>query len=253
MKTSVILSILIVLSFLGSARAGDDGFTLFMIGDSTMADKPVHPENPERGWGQLLPMYFKDTVRIDNHAVNGRSSKSFRMEGRWDAVLEKLTSGDWVIIQFGHNDAKPDEARRTVPFESYTENLRRYVKETREKGAHPVLATPVVRRRFDEERRLQPTHGDYPSAVRKLAAAVGVPVLDMTTQSRDLLQRLGHERSEGLFLWSQPGEYARFPEGNRDNTHFNALGATRMCDLAVAEIMAKIPELARHLKTAEEK
>ncbi|MBI1176211.1 rhamnogalacturonan acetylesterase [bacterium] len=223
--------------------------TLFMIGDSTMANKPVIPENPERGWGQLLQMYFQSDVTVENHAVNGRSSKSFRDEGRWQPILDRMKPGDWVIIQFGHNDEKPDAARHTDPFGSYTENLRQYVADTRAHGAHPILATPTVRRNFDKDGVLQPTHGDYPEAVRKLAKELNVPLLEMTGRSRELLVRLGKERSEKLFLWASPGEYARFPKGNSDNTHFNALGATRMCDLAVAEIQAKIPDLAMHLKS----
>lgn len=231
-----------------AAEDADQSFTIFMIGDSTMADKPVIPENPERGWGQLLPLYFKSHVRVDNHAVNGRSSKSFRSEGRWDVVLERLRPGDWVIIQFGHNDEKADEARHTEPFGTYTENLRRFATETQKKGAHPILANPVVRRNFDSQDTLQPTHGEYPEAVRKLADEMKVPLLEMTNRSRDLLARLGKAGSEGLFIWTKPGEYLRFPEGNRDNTHFNALGATRMCDLAILDIKEKIPQLALHLK-----
>ena len=225
-----------------------DPVTLFMIGDSTMADKPVIPENPERGWGQLLPLFFQSSLVVDNHAVNGRSSKSFRTEGRWDVVLGKIKAGDWVIIQFGHNDEKPDQARHTDPFTTYTENLRRFANEAKERGAHPILANPVVRRKFDEHSQLQTTHGEYPEAVRKLAKDMKLPLLEMTRTSRALLTKLGKERSEGLFIWTRPGEYERFPDGNEDNTHFNALGATRMCDLAVEEIRNKIPELAKHLK-----
>jgi len=227
-----------------------EGFTIFLIGDSTMADKPVVPENPERGWGQLLPLYFSSSVSIENHAANGRSSKSFRDEGRWEVVLERMQPGDWVLMQFGHNDEKSDEARHTDPFTSYSDNLRRYASETKQRGGNPVLATPVVRRSFNSQDKLQPTHGDYPQAVRKLAKEIDAPLLDMTSRSRDLLTRLGRERSERLFLWTSPGEYRRFPDGNSDNTHFNALGATRMCDLAVDEIEQNAPKLAEHLKGA---
>ncbi|EMI17451.1 pectinesterase [Rhodopirellula maiorica SM1] len=243
------LALLTCFALLSPGASAADAITIFMIGDSTMADKPMIPENPERGWGQLLTLYFTPNVTVDNHATNGRSSKSFRSEGRWDVVLQQIRPGDFVIIQFGHNDEKADEARHTEPFGSYTENLRRYAKEASERGAIPILATPVVRRVFDDEGVLQPTHGDYPDAVRKLAQAIDVPLLDMTLRSRDLIERLGKERSEGLFIWTVPGEYSRFPKGNSDNTHFNALGATRMCDLVIAEIQAKVPELAVHLKT----
>jgi lysophospholipase L1-like esterase len=145
-----------------SLGIAQDGFTIFMIGDSTMADKPLIPENPERGWGQLLDSYFLPHVVIENHAANGRSSKSFRDEGRWKSVLDRMHHGDWVIIQFGHNDEKSDETRHTDPFTTYTKNLKRYVNEAREKGGLPILATPVARRNFDDSGYLQQTHGDYP-------------------------------------------------------------------------------------------
>ena len=223
------------------------GPSLFLIGDSTMAEKPVLPENPERGWGQLLGGYFHSELSVHNHAVNGRSSKSFRDEGRWEKVLGQLKKGDFVLIQFGHNDQKPDVARHTDPFTTYTQQLKEYVIETQSVGAYPILATSVVRRRFDDQGKLKPTHGDYPQAVRQLARELRIPCLDMTKASAELLTRLGPKRSKALFLWTLPGEYARFPEGNEDNTHFNALGATRMCDLVVAMIAEKIPALAQYL------
>jgi lysophospholipase L1-like esterase len=228
--------------------AAEERFTIFMIGDSTMADKPVIPENPERGWGQLLPLYFQSHVMISNHAQNGRSSKSFRDEGHWDKILKQLQPSDWVIIQFAHNDEKPDETRHTDPYTTFTENLKRYALEVKDHGAHPIFATPVARRVFDEQGTLQQTHGDYPDAMRKLAKEMNLPLLEMNTRSRELLTRLGPSRSEQLFIWTQPGEYTRFPNGNSDNTHFNALGATRMCDIAIDEIKTKIPELQPHLK-----
>ena len=237
------------LAIIGQSVAVANDITVFLIGDSTMANKPIIPENSERGWGQLLPLYFNEHVRIENHARNGRSSKSFRDEGLWDVALHRFKQGDWVIIQFSHNDEKKDEARRTEPFGSFTDNLRRYAVEASTHGATPILATPVVRRSFDPTGSLQPTHGDYPSAVRKLAAEMNVPLLEMTDRSRDLLNRLGESRSIQLFNWTSPGEYGRHPDGNEDNTHFNALGATRMCDLAIAEIQEKVPALAAYLKT----
>jgi len=236
-------------AFKARAEAGEGKrVTVHLIGDSTMADKPVYPKNPERGWGQLLPLHFQAHVAVRNHAVNGRSSKSFRDEGRWAPVLESLRPGDWVVIQFGHNDEKSDAARHTDPFGSYTENLRRYVLETRGKGARAILATPVARRRFSDDGRLRPTHGDYPDAVRRLAATTGTPLVDMERLSSELLTRLGRARSKSLFLHTVPGEYARFPDGNADDTHFNALGATRMCDLFVEGARAVLPEWGALIK-----
>lgn len=222
--------------------------TIFMIGDSTMADKPLHPPQPERGWGQLLPLYFESDVRVDNHAVNGRSSKSFRDEGRWKPVLQSLTAGDYVIIQFGHNDQKPDAARRTEPSGSFSENLRRYISETRARGGNPVLATPIVRRAFTNGTELLDTHGAYSTAVRQVAASENVPFLDLQASTERLVRNLGPDLSKRLYMWVEPKEFATIPNGREDNTHLNSFGAARVCDLATEEMRSKIPELAKWLR-----
>jgi len=225
--------------------------TVFMVGDSTMADKPLIPPNPERGWGQLLPMYFKDGVRVENHAVNGRSSKSFIDEGRWRAVVDRLKPGDYVIIQFGHNDEKQNDTNRyTEPFGSFKTNLAMFVRETRGRQAMPVLATPVARRKFDASGKPVDTHGDYPEAVRQVAREQHVPLLEMNLRSTELLTRLGPESAKRLYDWIPAGEFDRDPKGLSDDTHFNAYGASRMCDLAVAEIKSTAPGLAAWLKPA---
>jgi lysophospholipase L1-like esterase len=222
--------------------------TLFMVGDSTMSDKPVIPPYPERGWGQMLPMYFKSDVRVSNHARNGRSSKSFRDEGSWEKVLALMKTGDYVIIQFGHNDEKKgDVARFTEPFGEFKQNLKRYVRDSRAANAVPVLATPVARRRFGADGQVRDTHGDYPEAVKQVAAEEQVPLLDLDKRSRELLSKMGPEQSKRLFDWVEPGEYEKCPEGLKDDTHFNAFGASRMCDLAVAEIRLVVPGLAQRL------
>lgn len=222
--------------------------TLHMIGDSTMANKPVIPANPERGWGQMLHMYFKDSVRVENYAQNGRSTKSFIAEGRWGKVLTAIKPGDFVIIQFGHNDEKTNSVERgTAPFGEYTTNLVRFIRETREHKATPILATPVARRKFDESGTLTNSHGVYPDAVRKVAEAEKVPLLDLCSATEKLLQRLGPESSKRLFDWIPAGEFAPDSKKLEDDTHFNAYGAGRVCDLAVMEIEAKVPALATHL------
>jgi lysophospholipase L1-like esterase len=219
-----------------------------MIGDSTMANKPVIPANPERGWGQMLQIYFKDTVRVENYAQNGRSTKSFIAEGRWEKVVNALKPGDFVIIQFGHNDEKTNNVKvGTAPFGEYTTNLVRFVRETREHHATPLLATPTARRKFDESGTLTNSHGVYPEAMRKVAAAEKVPLLELTTATEKLLQQLGPESSKRLFDWIPAGEFAPEAKKLEDDTHFNAYGASRVCDLAVLEISAKVPELTAHL------
>jgi lysophospholipase L1-like esterase len=223
--------------------------SLYLIGDSTMANKPLSPPNPERGWGQLLPLYFKEGLRVENHAVNGRSSKSFRDEGRWNVVRDRLKPGDFVIIQFGHNDEKKEDPKRfTEPHGTFKENLEFYIRETRERHATPILATPVTRRTFDDAGKLRDSHGDYPNAVRLVAAEQKAPLLDLLKASEELVAGLGPEGSKRLYDWVAPGEYARYPQGLTDNTHFNAVGATRMCDLATALMKTATPELAAWLR-----
>ena len=224
------------------------GFTIFLIGDSTMGNKPLIPANPERGWGQMLGIYFQAGVRVENHALNGRSSKSFLDEGHWGTVQSRIKPGDWVIIQFGHNDEKDqDPTRYTTPGGTFNANLARYVAETRVLGATPLLATPVARRKFDAQGQPVNTHGDYVKAVREVAAAENVLLLDLNQDSTDLLQRMGPEPAKHLYIYVNPGEYGTLPKGRQDDTHFCAYGASRVCDLAVAEIQAKVPELARFL------
>jgi lysophospholipase L1-like esterase len=227
------------------AEPSKTGFTLFLIGDSTMADKPLIPANPERGWGQLLPMYFQDGVRVENHAMNGRSTKSFLDEGRWTTVTNRLKPGDYVIIQFGHNDEKKADPRRfTEPFGSFKTNLTRYVREARDNQAKPILATPTARRKFDDNGKLVDTHGDYVAAVRQVAQEQQTPLLDLNRQSTELLTRLGPDSSKRLYDWIPAAEFERQPKGWSDDTHFNAYGASRMCDLAIMEVETNVPALA---------
>jgi DNA sulfur modification protein DndE len=132
-----------------------------MIGDSTMANRPTPEKNPERGWGQNFQQFFDDQVVIDNHALNGRSTKSFIAEGHWAPVIDALQPGDYLIIQFGHNDEKKEDSARYAPARTdYRANLARFVAEARAKGATPILCTPIVRRKFNAAGKLEPTHGD---------------------------------------------------------------------------------------------
>jgi pectinesterase len=222
--------------------AGGDGWNpagwwaLHLAGDSTMADKP-DLDYPERGWGQLLRERVEPTLELVNHAVNGRSTKSFRDLGHWDALLAQLKPGDWVIIQFGHNDAKQsDPTRYTDPATDYPANLRRFVSEVRARQAQPILATPVVRRSWTAAGALQDTHGAYLEAVRKVAQEQKVPLLDMEKLTRKWLVGLGPEQSKKFFMQFAPGEHPRLPQGINDNTHFVEAGARQVASLAVDEI-----------------
>jgi DNA sulfur modification protein DndE len=180
-----------------------------------------------------------DPALLVNHAVNGRSTKSFIAEGRWQKLVDALQPGDFVIIQFGHNDEKDKSPERyTAPRGEYTDNLRRFVRETRERGAHPILCTPVARRKWDEAGgALVETHGDYPDAVRDLARAEAVPLFDLLALTRALEQAHGVEGSKRLHLWIPAGVYERKPEGWQDDTHYSAYGAERVAALVVQEIL----------------
>ncbi|MGO4544551.1 rhamnogalacturonan acetylesterase [Paenibacillus sp. 2TAB23] len=205
--------------------------TIYLAGDSTVTDQDIFPY---AGWGQMLPLYFKTEVAIDNHAMSGRSSKSFINEGRLAAILEQLKAGDYLWIQFGHNDEKSDEERATEPFGSYKEMLAVYVEESRAKDAIPVLITPMHRRKFDEQGRIIDTHGDYLLGMKELAAELDVPLIDLAEKSKALYELLGDEPSKALFMWAYPGEFIDFPDGTQDDTHFQELGAILIAGL-VAE------------------
>ncbi len=280
------LTLLLVLFFLFSAFKSDKPvITIFMIGDSTMADKDLTGGNPERGWGQMLPGYFSEEIRVDNHAVNGRSSKSFIDEGRWDKVLSSLKKGDYVFIQFGHNDEKPDAKRHTEPYGgSFDANLKRFVTETRAKGGIPVLFNSIVRRHFgvaadgqavggavrqDDIRRdanpdakreasagpqpqegdkLIDTHGAYLDSPRNVARELDVPFVDMNRISHRLVEELGPIESRKLFMWVSPNTVPAMPKGREDDTHLNVYGGRVMAGLAVEAIAEALPELAKYVR-----
>ena len=209
---------------------------IFLIGDSTMSDKPL-TDNPERGWGEILPLFFDRHVTIENYAVNGRSTKSFIDQGRWHNVLDKLRPNDYVFIQFGHNDEKKeDTSRYAAPGTDYKYNLMKFVREARAKGALPVLLTPVSRRKFDEEKKAVETHQEYSDAVRQVGRDENVPLIDLDKKSVALLGEIGEEKSKGLFLWIPPRKYKSLPVGKQDNTHFTIEGAKKIAGLVVEGI-----------------
>lgn len=247
MKHKLIL--LLGLFFLFSAfKADKPVITIFMIGDSTMADKNLTGENPERGWGQMLPGYLSEDIRVDNHAQNGRSSKSFIDEGRWDKVLSLIKKGDYVFIQFGHNDEKPKADRHTDPGTTFDANLSRFVNETRAKGGIPVLFNSIVRRNFGAAAELIDTHGAYLDSPRNVAKELNVPFIDMNKITHDLVEGLGPDASTKLFVWVTPNTVPAIPKGREDNTHLNIYGGRVIAGLTVDVIAKTIPELAQHVR-----
>lgn len=210
---------------------------LFIAGDSTVTDQKQGGA-PYAGWGQMLPAKFKHDVCVDNHAVSGRSSKSFIDEGRLAIIADQIKAGDFLLIQFGHNDEKNDPARGTEPFTTFKEYLLQYIEVARTKGATPILITPVSRRYFGADGVLTDTHGDYIVAIKELATEQQVPLIDLAQQTKVLLESLGEEQSKSLFVWLYPGEYLHFPDGMEDNTHFQEQGAMQVAGLVAESIRA---------------
>ena len=225
-----------------SAFKQDKVVTIFMIGDSTMANKSIKNGNKERGWGMALQCYFDDGIRIDNHAVNGRSSKSFIDEGRWQVVVDKIRPGDYVFIQFGHNDEKPKADRHTDPGTTFDANLSKFVRETRDKGGIPVLFNSVVRRNF-----MKVAPKNYVVAPRNVAKELGVVFVDANKITHELEQGMGREASRKLHMWFMPGEEPSIPKGRQDNTHYNIYGAHVVAGLLADAVSEEIPALKKHL------
>ncbi|HEX8499967.1 MAG TPA: rhamnogalacturonan acetylesterase [Pyrinomonadaceae bacterium] len=244
MKTFYVLCLL---SALAGTAAAKEPVTVHLAGDSTMAKK-LPEKRPETGWGEALPHFFReDRVRVNNHAKNGRSTRLFIEQGLWKGLLDALKEGDYVFIQFGHNDGAKDKPDRYTPPEDYRANLVRFVKEVRERKGTPVLLTPVMRRKFTKEGAFVDQHGVYPGIVREVAAELKVPLIDMHRKSEQALVRLGPEESRKLFLQLKQGENPNYPNGVEDNTHFNPAGAELMARLAVEGIRESKLGLVKYL------
>lgn len=213
--------------------------TVFMVGDSTMADKTELDISPEHGWGQVFPTYLKDEVMVQNHAMNGRSCLSFVTEGRWQVVMNRMQAGDVLILQFGHNDAKSQDAKRYSDLQQYQERLGKMIDEAQAKGAHVILCTPIARRQFDSKTgQFTTSHNGYPYAVRMVAREKNVPLLDMEEATSEWLISLGDSASVQYFMNVNPGECEKFPDGKIDNTHLKQAGALLVGKMA-AEMIVK--------------
>ncbi|MGK9125721.1 rhamnogalacturonan acetylesterase [Olivibacter sp. SA151] len=219
--------------------------TLWMMGDSTMAIKDAD-KYPETGWGVPFATLFKPSVRVRNMAKNGRSTRSFIDEGRWQEIYNQLKSGDYLFIQFGHNDEKVNKPKVGTDIATFKANLSMFVEKAREKGAEPVLLTSIARRNF-EQGVLVDTHKGYPAATREVADSLQVPLIDLTEKTNRLLTKLGERKSEKLFLHLKPG-HKNYPEGVVDNTHLNKEGAMAVAKLAVEGIKELKLSLVKEFK-----
>jgi lysophospholipase L1-like esterase len=241
LKSAAALGLLLLTAFAQPARK----ITVYLIGDSTMSVKETKAY-PETGWGMPFLYFFDETVTVDNRAQNGRSTKSFVAENRWQPVADGLKEGDYVFIQFGHNDEVPTKKSYT-PEADYKNYLIRFIAETRAKKASPVLITPVARRKFDAAGKVEGTHNVYSEIVRTTAREQQVPLIDLDRESQALLQQFGVENSKLLFNQVAPGEHPNYPDGKEDNTHFNELGARKMAEIVLADIRALKLELATRI------
>ena len=244
-KLLFLISVLIVVLSISFKTA--DKVTVWMIGDSTMANKSAKAA-PETGWGMVMKEFVNAGTRVSNHAVNGRSSKSFLDEGRWKVIYDSIKPGDYVIIQFGHNDEKPAENLHTDAATTYKELLRKYIEDTRAKGANPIVCSSIVRRHFDGNGNLKDTHGAYIPASREIALETKTPFIDMEALTRKLVSGLGPEKSKSFYLFCKPDEYPNRKNGVQDSTHLNGMGARKVAALFVEDVKKQKLALGQYLK-----
>jgi lysophospholipase L1-like esterase len=218
---------------------------IWLIGDSTMAPKQVKAY-PETGWGMPFVYFWDSTVTVDNRAMNGRSTRTFIEEKRWEPVMNEMSEGDYVFIQFGHNDEVPTK-KSYVPENDFRNYLVSYISDTRKKKGIPILITPVARRSFDSAGHVVGTHNVYAQIVRDVAKENNVTLIDLDLKSQALLQQMGPEASAYLFNQLTPGEHPNYPDGVKDNTHFNELGARKMAEIVLEDIRKQEPALAERI------
>ncbi|MCD0488724.1 rhamnogalacturonan acetylesterase [Pedobacter sp. MC2016-14] len=245
-KRSLKFAALAVLVLLMSFSIPPKKIKIYLIGDSTMSVKD-RKAYPETGWGMPFVNFFDQDVEVDNRAQNGRSTKSFLAENRWQPVVDSLKAGDYVFVQFGHNDESKAKVERYTTIDEFKANLLKYISETRSKKANPVLLTPVSRRQFNASGKVVETHAGYSEAVREVAKANNVPLIDLDQKSMELYQKFGNENSKLLFLQLEAGVHPNYPEGKIDNTHFNELGAREIAQVVLKEIRTLNLDLVNHI------
>ena len=221
--------------------------TIWMCGDSTMSIKETKAY-PETGWGMPFN-YFWDSsqIAVVNKAKNGRSTKTFISEGIWQSVIDNVQEGDYVFIEFGHNDESKEKKERYTTIDEYKSNLEKFINETLAKNAKPILFTPVSRRKFDSTGHAIETHKEYSAAMRDLAIAKNIPLIDLDQKTMELYDKFGKENSKLLFLQLKAGEHPNYPDGKEDNTHYSELGARLVAQMALAELKVKFPEMIDYL------
>ncbi len=226
--------LLFFIPFLFSFQATPDKIHIYIAGDSTAQNYDT-TKTLQRGWGQYLSSFFNDKVEVINKAKAGRSTKSFQDEGRWSEIVNSLQKGDWVFIQFGHNDTSEKPERYTSP-EDYKKNLIKFVADVRSKKANPILLTSVVMRTFKDGVLVDDRLKTYPGITREVAQEYNVPLIDVNLKTRDLILKLGDERSKSLYMWLEPGVDLSKPDGSKDDTHSVRTGAIQIAKFIVNDI-----------------
>lgn len=231
---------------IGVSAASAATHTAHLVGDSTVCIWPTNVA-PKMGWGQVFQGFFNSAgIAVNDKAISGTSSKSFYNSSTWAGVRNSLRAGDYVFIQFGHNDEKAGSGH-TDPFTTYQQVLTSFINDTKAKGAFPILVTPVERNLWSNG-RITASHGSYPEAMRQLAAAQRVPLIDLTALSTAKYQSLGQSfTTTRVFMNLSPGQFPNYPNGNKDNTHFQQNGATIIAQLVVGAIRSNSASQMRTL------
>lgn len=220
----------------------DDAITVFLAGDSTVVDQD---KEPYAAWGQMLPRFFREGVAIANHAESGESARSFVGERRMEKLLTQMKAGDYLFIQFAHNDQKE---KGTEAFGNYRERLKQFIDEARKRGATPVLVTAMNRRRFDVEGKIENTLGDFPEATRQTAADEHVALIDLNAMSKTLWESMGPEGTLKAFVHYPAGTFPDQTEELKDDTHFNSYGAYELAKCIVEGIKANKLPISKFLR-----
>lgn len=218
--------------------------TVFLCGNSTVVDQD---NEPWASWGQMIPCFFNDKVSIANYAESGECANTFIAALRLEKILSQMKAGDYLFIEFGHNDQK-QKGPGTGAYYSYMTNLKIFIDEARLRGAYPVLVTPTQRRSFDKNGHIRDTHEDYPEAMKWLAVKEDIPLIDLHAMTRTLYEALGMEQSKKAFVHYPAGTYPRQTDALKDNTHFNPYGAYEIAKCVIEGVKKTIPALAVHLK-----
>ncbi|SHE45017.1 rhamnogalacturonan acetylesterase [Dysgonomonas macrotermitis] len=252
MKKIILLPFLIFI--ICAFTASDKPVTIFIAGDSTAQSYKEEKDGLIKGWGQMLPLFLDDNVKVVNHAMGGRSTKTFISEGRWERLLSEVSPGDYVFVQFGHNDAST-RPERHASYDDYRKNLIRFIEDVRAKKANPVLLTSVVMRTFDKKGNLVDDRlKGYPVITRQVAKEYNVPMIDVNLKTRDFITMLGDSASIPYYRWVEPGVDHAKPDGLKDDTHMMEKGATQVaCFVAEGIKELNLEGLSEHISLKNNK